>query len=186
MSDLDATEAVTPPLGFMPPIESGLVYLVELDHLDDLDASHAARVRLEAEQRLQRLLGTSDRLTPRVDGFALTIVGLLREEAEALSQRLLFAIGTQPFDLGDEQYRRRTASCGWAPYPWQPTDPTGPDRAAIEHLAERALFLAQRSGSNQAVGILPMDEDRDGSSVRLVRVPGPDLLDDATTPMRVG
>ena len=186
MIDPDATEAVTPPLGITLPLDAGLVCLVELDHLDDLDSNQAARVRHEAEERLRKLLGPADRLTTRPDGFEIVILGTLRDAAEDLSQRLLFAVGTQPFDLGDDQFLRRTASTGWAPFPWQPGVPGGPDRAAIARLAERALFLAQRSGRNQAVGILPMDDDSDGSSVRLVRVPGPDLLDDPTTPMRLG
>ncbi len=164
-----------------------IVCRLELDHLEELEPSLAAAVRKEAEQRLNGLVRGDDRLSPRGDGFLVSVSSTPMEEAEALSGRLLDLMGLQPFDLGQGQYLRRSASIGWAPYPWQPAHGDGPDRARVLQLAERALYMAQRSGRNQAVGILPMDDDRCGASVRLVRVMGPDLIaDDPTTPLPPG
>lgn len=176
-----------------PPAESGasaetlIVCRVELDHLEELEPGLAAAIRKEAEQRLNGLASADDRVSSRGEGFLLSVRSTPLEEAEALTGRLLDVVGLQPFDLGQGQYLRRSASIGWAPFPWQPSQSDGPDRARVLQLAERALYMAQRSGRNQAVGILPMDDDRCGASVRLVRVMGPDLIaDDPTTPLPPG
>lgn len=169
------------------PAETLIVCRVELDHLEELEPSLAAAIRKEAEQRLNSLAGADDRVAARGDGFLLSVKSTPLEEVEALTGRLLDGVGLQPFDLGQGQYLRRSASIGWAPFPWQPTHSDGPDRARVLQLAERALYMAQRAGRNQAVGILPMDDDRCGASVRLVRVMGPDLIaDDPTTPLPPG
>jgi GGDEF domain-containing protein len=184
MTSSPASAPTFPSGGAAPARSAYLVYRIEIDQLAQLSAPRQARVRHEARARLEALLGPADLLADQGDGFELTVVGTTREQADELAQRILYVLGTQPFDLGEDQFLRRTASIGWAPFPWQPGAADGPDTAAVRQLAERALFLAQRSGSNQCVGILPMDHDRDGTSVRLTRVHGPDLVDEPTTPMR--
>jgi GGDEF domain-containing protein len=182
-----SVDAVPTPVEGGAPAETLIVCRLELDHLDGLDPALAATLSKEVERRLNSLAGDADRVTRRGEGFLFSVQSTPLAEAEALAGRLLDLVGLQPFDVGLGQYLRRSASIGWAPFPWQAAHDDGPDRARVLQLAERALYMAQRSGLNQAIGILPMDDDRCGASVQLVRVMGPDLIaDEPTIPMAAG
>lgn len=158
-----------------------VVARLEIDHVEQVAAPLAARVLAEARERLTVALRTGDQLTEASRGFWLGLATAGPDVEERLAGRVLDTIGLQPFDLGGGQYLRRTASIGWAPFPWQPADPQSLALREVEAVALRALRLAQRSGRNQAVGMLPVDAERAPTAVRVVRTPGPDLIDETPT-----
>jgi diguanylate cyclase (GGDEF)-like protein len=71
--------------------------------------------------------------------------------------RILNAIASEPFDLGNNVHIRKTCSVGWASYPWcgDAIEAICPEEA-IE-LADAALYNAKASGRNQSVGYVPSD-----------------------------
>ena len=71
--------------------------------------------------------------------------------------RILDAISSEPFDLGNKINVRKTCSVGWASYPWceEAIEAICPEEA-IE-LADAALYDAKASGKNQSVGYVPSD-----------------------------
>jgi predicted signal transduction protein with EAL and GGDEF domain len=72
-------------------------------------------------------------------------------------RRILDAISSEPFDLGNKINVRKTCSIGWASYPWCgfAIDAICPEEA-IE-VADAALYDAKASGKNQSVGNVPSD-----------------------------
>lgn len=164
-----------------------VVARLEIDHIEQLAPPLAARVLAEARERLSVALRTGDRLDEASRGFWLALGTAGPDLEERLAGRVLDTIGLQPFDLGGGQFLRRTASIGWAPFPWQPDEPQGLPLREVEAVALRALRLAQRSGRNQAVGLLPVDAERTPAVVRAVRTAGPDLVDETpTAPLPLG
>ncbi len=158
-----------------------IVARLEIDHIEQMTPPLAARVLAEARERLVVALRTGDRLAEAARGFWLGLATSGEDVEERLAGRLLDTVGLQPFDLGGGQFLRRTASIGWAPFPWQPAEPQGLTLGEVEGVALRALRLAQRSGRNQAVGMLPVDAERAPTAVSAVRTAGPDLIDETPT-----
>ena len=158
-----------------------MVARLEIDQIEQMEPSLAARVLAEARQRLTATLRTGDRLAEASRGFWLGLAVAADDLDERLAGRVLDAVGLQPFDLGGGQFARRTASIGWAPFPWQPSAPEGMPLPEVRRVAVRALYLAQRSGRNQAVGMLPVDAEASATAVRVVRIAGPDLIDETPT-----
>lgn len=160
---------------------SWMVARLEFDHIEQVEPALATRLLTEARQRLTVALRAQDRLADAARGFWLALALAADDVDERLAGRVLDSIGLQPFDLGGGQFARRTASIGWAPFPWQPQQPGTLSLLDVQHVAVRALYLAQRSGRNQAVGMLPVDAERNAAAVRVLRIAGPDLIDDTPT-----
>jgi hypothetical protein len=64
-------------------------------------------------------------------------------------------VGGTPFDLGDGLQLTRTCSIGWAALPWIREAPSAVSWEETLVLVDRALYLAKRSGRNQAIGVMP-------------------------------
>jgi hypothetical protein len=126
-------------------------------------------------------LRTGDRLDEASRGFWLALGTAGPDLEERLAGRVLDTIGLQPFDLGGGQFLRRTASIGWAPFPWQAAAPEAMPLPDVRRVAVRALRLAQRAGRNQAVGMLPEGAEPSAAVVRVERTAGPDLIDQTPT-----
>lgn len=71
--------------------------------------------------------------------------------------RILDAMSSELFDLGNNINIRKTCSVGWASYPWcsEAIEAICPEEA-IE-LADTALYDAKASGKNQSAGYVPSD-----------------------------
>ena len=160
---------------------SWMVARLEIDHIEQAEPALAERLLAEARQRLTATLRAGDRLADAPRGFWLGLAVTADDVDERLAGRVLDAVGLQPFDLGGGQFARRTASVGWAPFPWQPTAPGAMPLPEVRRVAVRALYLAQRAGRNQAVGMLPEGAEAGAAVVRVVRTAGPDLIDETPT-----
>jgi len=160
---------------------SWMVARLEIDHIEQVEPELAARVLAEARQRLTATLRTGDRLADAPRGFWLGLAVAAEDLSERLAGRMLDTVGLQPFDLGGGQFGRRTASIGWAPFPWQAAAPEAMPLPDVRRVAVRALRLAQRAGRNQAVGMLPEGAEPSAAVVRVERTAGPDLIDQTPT-----
>lgn len=80
-----------------------------------------------------------------------------RENVPLLCQRLLEAVSSTPFDLGDGVSLYKTCSFGWAPFPWSHHNAGSLTVENVIELADKGLYLAKTGGKNQAVGIVPAE-----------------------------
>lgn len=174
----------------------GLVFhIVDIDWFKKVNDEHGHRVGdrvlADAARRIKSALRQSDLLV-RWGGEEFLIVCGDSEPAEGshISKRILDAVGTDPFDLGEGSTLRRTCSVGWAAYPWFSEDPDAVSFETVIELADKALYVAKNSGRNKACGVLSLEKsqaeenvpsvwldrplkDVEGSMVRLVIVDGP-------------
>jgi diguanylate cyclase (GGDEF)-like protein len=184
-----------------------VVYLLDLDHFkrlnDRLGHDAGDAVLVETARRLRRVARTSD-LVVRWGGEEILVVSRWtdREAGGLLAERLLEAVGGEPFRTGADRTSTVTCSIGWAPFPWSAEDPDAVLFEEVLSLADHALYLAKREGRNRAVGVFPgtagaeevaeriLREDAplhslEGLQVELVGTPGPSVAaDDRTTTIR--
>jgi diguanylate cyclase (GGDEF)-like protein len=184
-----------------------VVYLLDLDHFKRLNdrAGHDAgdAVLVETARRLRRVVRASD-LAVRWGGEEILVVSRWtdRETGAFLAERLLEAVGGEPFRTGADRTSTVTCSLGWAPFPWSAEDPDAVLFEEVLSLADHALYLAKREGRNRGIGVLPgaanveevaeriLREDAplhslEGMQVELVWTPGPPVAaDDRTSTVR--
>jgi predicted signal transduction protein with EAL and GGDEF domain len=84
-----------------------------------------------------------------------------RTEGQFLAQRVVSTICAKPIALPCGEIIKVTASVGWAAYPWQSTPSDLSTTEDILKVADRALYLAKKTGKNRAVGVLPIERDED-------------------------
>lgn len=184
-----------------------VVYLLDLDHFKRLNdrAGHDAgdAVLVETARRLRGVARASD-LVVRWGGEEILVVSRWTDRGAGalLAERLLEAVGGEPFRTGVDRTATVTCSIGWAPFPWSAEDPDAVLFEEVLSLADHALYLAKREGRNRAVGVLPgaagaeevaeriLREDAplhslEGMQVELVWTPGPQVAaDDRTSAVR--
>jgi len=137
-----------------------IFFLVDIDHFKEVNdeyGHHAGdRVLVQIAQRLSSLVRESDFLI-RWGGEEFLVVcrSADRGDGTLLASRILEAINSAEFDLGNERQLARSCSVGWAAFPW--LSPAFSNLAVDEvlRLADRGLYLAKQHGRNQAVGLVP-------------------------------
>jgi diguanylate cyclase (GGDEF)-like protein len=173
-------------------INRGIVfYIIDIDWFKKVNDEHGHRtgdrVLADVARRISSVLRQSDLLV-RWGGEEFLVVCSDSEPSQGsqVSKRILDAVGTAPFDLGDGSVLRRTCSIGWAGFPWIAGDPGAVSYETVIELADKGLYLAKASGRNMAIGVMPLSGSPpsswldaplaalEGSKVELVRTPGPD------------
>ncbi len=170
----------------------GALLLVDIDHFKHVNDGHGHaagdQVLVEVARRLQQAVREGD-LVVRWGGeeFLVHMPGATPQQAQALAERVLHAVGSEPVRVGRGQLRV-TASVGHVAAPLAPARlPITLERAI--NLADMALYMAKGQGRNRSVGIAAVtarDDDalrgieadveqawRDGR-VTLQRCPGPE------------
>ncbi len=143
-------------------------FLFDLDHFKQINDHHGHEagdaVLVEVAHRLRRTIRTGD-AAMRWGGEEFLIVarGLDLDDAAALAERILHAVGGTPVLLADGTRLRVTASLGYAPCPWRMAE--GPEAASeaddgaahdfVIGLADAGAYLSKLDGRNRAVGVLP-------------------------------
>ena len=151
-----------------------IVHLLDLDHFKRLNdrAGHDAgdAVLVETARRLRGVVRGSDRVV-RWGGEEILVVSRWtdREAGALLAERILEAVGGQPFRIGVDRTSTVTCSIGWAPFPWSAEDPAAVLFEEVLSLADHALFLAKREGRNRAVGVLPGAAGAEEVAERILR-----------------
>ena len=136
-----------------------IFFFVDIDHFkavnDEFGHDAGDRVLIEIAQRLNRVVRESDFLI-RWGGeeFLVVFRAAERSDGELLASRILKAVNSSEFDLGNGRRITRSCSVGWAAFPWLP--PACSDLAVDEVLrvADRGLYIAKQQGRNQAVGMV--------------------------------
>lgn len=137
-----------------------MFFLVDIDHFKDVndEYGHDAgdRVLVQIAQRLSRVVRESDFLI-RWGGeeFLVVFRAAERNDGALLAGRILKAINSLEFDLGNERRLARSCSVGWAAFPWLPPACSDLSVEEVLRLADRGLYLAKQGGRNQAVGMVP-------------------------------
>src|SRR5262249_19277636 len=108
-----------------------------------------------------------------------------RQGGPVMAERILSAIGTVEFELGNGAIQRKTCSVGWAPFPWLPPSHGELSVEEVLRFADHGLYVSKQHGRNQSTGILPgPDLCADAGHTRLeeflhagllveIRTPGP-------------
>lgn len=137
-----------------------LFFMVDIDHFKNVndEYGHDAgdRVLVQIAQRLTRLVRESDFLI-RWGGeeFLVVFRAAERNEGALLAARILKAVNSMEFDLGNERRLARSCSVGWAAFPWLPPACSDLPVDEVLRLADRGLYTAKQQGRNQAVGMVP-------------------------------
>jgi diguanylate cyclase (GGDEF)-like protein len=151
-------------------------FLVDIDHFKQVNDRHGHpvgdRLLIALAARLGEVVRDSD-LVVRWGGEEFLIVAREsdRGEAEQVASRILESVGGTPFDLGDGLQLRRTCSIGWAAVPWIREEPAAVSWEETLVLVDRALYLAKRSGRNQAIGVMPSEHAEPAVAERWWREP---------------
>jgi diguanylate cyclase (GGDEF)-like protein len=138
-----------------------LFFMVDIDHFKDVndEYGHDAgdRVLVQIAQRLTRLVRESDFLI-RWGGeeFLVVFRAAERNDGALLASRILKAMNSAEFDLGNGRHLARSCSVGWAAFPWLPPVCSDLPVDEVLRLADRGLYLAKQQGRNQAVGMVPV------------------------------
>jgi diguanylate cyclase (GGDEF)-like protein len=136
-----------------------MFFLVDIDHFKDVndEYGHDAgdRVLVQIAQRLSRVMRESDFLI-RWGGeeFLVVFRAAERNDGALLASRILKAVNSAEFDLGNERHLARSCSVGWAAFPWLPPACSDLSVEEVLRLADRGLYLAKQGGRNQAVGMI--------------------------------
>ena len=110
----------------------------------------------EIARRLSDLIRKSDVLV-RWGGEEFLVVCRSTDRAHAalLCARILEVINATPYRLENGATVILTCSVGWAPFPWIPEAVDALTLEQVIEIADRALYLAKKTGRNQAIGLLP-------------------------------
>ena len=139
--------------------KSDLVFfLVDVDHFkrvnDELGHAAGDRVLAQMRERLESVFRASDWVL-RWGGeeFLAVTRGSRREDAPEIAERLRAAIAERPFALDGGQPLEKTASIGFAAFPFVPSDPRAIAWERVVELADQALYLAKARGRDTWVGL---------------------------------
>ncbi len=143
------------------------VYLLDVDHFKEINDRHGHDAGDAYLRHLGGLLGDlvrGDDIVARWGGEEFLVV--LREThlefIPEFALRLLERVAESPFTLPDGAEVSRTVSVGCVAFPMDGTHAADTHFGDTVTLADRALYLAKRSGRNRAVRVLPgRDEGAD-------------------------
>lgn len=163
-----------------------IFYLIDIDHFkrinDDYGHVIGDLVLVEIARRISTAIRHSDVLI-RWGGEEFLVVSRYtnRDEATALPERVLAAIGSENFEVEGKTPIRTTCSIGWAAFPWYPDSPKTVAYREVLRIADCALYRSKRAGRNQAIGILPESEAPVNDPSLATTDQGRIVEDDATT-----
>ena len=153
---------------------SGLVFVIlDLDDFKSVNDTYGHdagdKILVQLADVLRRALRQSDYIV-RWGGeeFVVVMRHLKREDVELSVERLRAAIANTPFDIGRAEPLHKTASIGFAAYPFHPLHVDALSWEQVIGIADRALYGTKRSGKNGWIGISPKNMDcRKGEIVDL-------------------
>ena len=141
--------------------DADLIFImVDLDHFKQVNDQHGHpagdAVLVQMAERLRQVFRASDHVV-RWGGeeFLCVAIGTPRSGAAALAERLRCSIADTPFDLPDGQALAKTASIGYACFPFMTEHPDALGWQQVVAMADMALYTAKHSGRNAWVGVLP-------------------------------
>ena len=141
-----------------PPRDNDLIFLLlDVDHFKTVNDTYGHnagdRVLEQLSRLLEEVLRDSDYLV-RWGGEEFLIVARFcsRAEAPEMAERIRQSVASHAFDLGDGLSLHKTASVGFAIYPFYPQDPDVLSWEQVVNIADRALYAAKKAGRDCWVG----------------------------------
>jgi diguanylate cyclase (GGDEF)-like protein len=154
-----------------------IFFLVDIDHFKAVNDSfgHAAgdRVLVQMRERLEEVFRHSDYVL-RWGGeeFLAVARGSRRGDAPEIAERLRRAVAGRPFRLEGDDFLAKTASVGFASFPFSQTKPRAVNWSQVIELADQALYMAKRAGRNRWFGLTASpDTDVDVLAAGLASAP---------------
>jgi diguanylate cyclase (GGDEF)-like protein len=145
------------------PVIKELVFaMVDIDFFKFANDEHGHmagdQLIQEIARRLSDLIRKSDVLV-RWGGEEFLIVcrSTDRFHAPLLCSRILESVSAMPYQLESAEVNL-TCSVGWAPFPWIPEAPDALTLEQVLEIADRALYVAKRTGRNHGIGLVPSPE----------------------------
>lgn len=144
--------------------------LIDLDHFKSVNDEHGHAAGDAVLGAMGKILSAHCRANDTAirwggEEFLLRVWVDGAEQALACAERLLDAVAAHRFDLGDGRSLQRTCSIGIALDPFDPAIPGRLHWERVLAVADAALYMAKRSGRNDAVYLgcsapLPGDFER--------------------------
>ncbi len=142
-----------------PPKDNDLIFLLlDVDHFKTVNDTYGHNAGDKVLEQLSRLLEEalrdSDYLV-RWGGEEFLIVARFcsRDEAAEMAERIRQAVANYSFDVGDGMHLHKTASIGFASYPFYQQHPDALGWEQVVNIADRALYAAKKAGRDCWVGI---------------------------------
>ncbi|HEY8939227.1 MAG TPA: diguanylate cyclase, partial [Cellvibrio sp.] len=157
---LDSNQGRTEDSIFWPaPRDNDLIFLLlDVDHFKAVNDTYGHNAGDKVLEQLSRLLEDvlrdSDYLV-RWGGEEFLIVARFcsRDEAAEMAERIRQAVANYSFDVGDGIRLHKTASIGFAIYPFYQQYPDALGWEQVVNIADRALYAAKKAGRDCWVGI---------------------------------
>ncbi len=132
--------------------------LLDLDHFKSVNDTHGHAagdaVLVETAEVLRGILRAADHLVRWGGEEFLAVARFVdRREAATIAEKIRAALAAHPFRLPDGTVLFRTASIGYAVYPWLPARPRAVGWEEVVDLADHGLYTAKRGGRNAWVGV---------------------------------
>ena len=146
-------------------------YLIDVDHFKKVNDQFGHKIGDQILVEVARRINSAARLSDAVirwggEEFLLLSRYTDRKEAHILANRVLDAVGSNPYSVeAGTADLRITCSIGWAVFPWKELEPKLVSHDQVLVLADYALYQAKGSGRNRAVGLLPAGESVRGGTV---------------------
>jgi two-component system, sensor histidine kinase ChiS len=139
--------------------ESDFVFaLLDVDFFKEVNDTYGHAAGDKVLEQLSRVLEKNLRDSDYVirwggEEFLIVLRYCMRSEIVDMVERLRQSVAEYPFDLGDNTIIHRSCSIGYAAYPFYYHLPTALDWEQVIDTADRALYIAKRSGRNCWVSI---------------------------------
>ncbi len=147
------------PLGEPPGDADLLFFLVDLDQFKEVNDRFGHQggdaALMQMRDRLEEVFRSSDFIARwGGDEFLAVARGSRRDDAPEIAERIRAAVEGRPFILNDQSSLTRTASVGFAAFPFVPATPGALSWTQVVALADQALYMAKNGGRNTWCGVL--------------------------------
>ena len=138
-----------------------IFFLIDIDHFkavnDNLGHAAGDRVLQQMRERLEKVFRSSDYIL-RWGGeeFLVMTRGSSRADAPEIAERLRRCIAEDPFNIDGVEPLAKTASIGFAAFPFIAESPRAISWTQVVDLADQALYVAKNGGRNTWAGIAAM------------------------------
>ncbi len=165
-----------------PPEDADLLFfLVDIDQFkavnDELGHHAGDNVLAQIQERLQQVFRESDYLV-RWGGeeFLAVTRGTPRSDAGEIAERARNAFANRTFALDNGQTLAKSASIGFAAFPFIPSAPHALNWSQVVELADHALYIAKRGGRNAWSGLTATERTEPSKLARQLAISPDDVV----------
>ena len=155
------------------PATDSLFLIFDLDGFKEVNDSYGHSAGDKVLIQVRTLLESACRKSDSIvrwggDEFLIVARHTDREAAEKLAERLRYSVKEHVFDLGNDQTALLSCSIGFAFYPFLSSNPRLFTWEQVMAVADRALYVAKKSGRNAWVGVYESEKTHNIEPHRLM------------------